>query len=263
MKIVTKIEPVAETIHGVDIIDNYRWLEGDTSEPANPQKVTAEVTAWTDAQNAQTREVLDHLPGRKALEERLRQLMEVGAVSAPAMRGTRYFLAKREGRQNQPVYYWRDSARGTDRVLVDPAALDASGLTTVEWLSPSADGTLAAYGTYKSGDENTTLHLLEVESGQVLPLEIPNKTQSPDWLPDGSGFVYRNLENPKDPYTGQVLFHRLGDPASNDALIFRQFTASEDAKLATTWGPTGTCLATDTGWCWATGQTRSRTTCGS
>ena len=247
MKVVTKIEPVTETIHGVELTDNYRWLEGDTREPANPQKVTPEVTAWTDAQNAHTRAVLDHLPGRKALEDRLRPLMEVGAVSAPAMRGTRYFFARREGRQNQPVFYWRDSARGTDRVLVDPAALDASGLTAVEWLSPSADGALAAYGTYKAGDENTTLYLLEVESGQALPLEIPNKTQSPDWLPDGSGFVYQNLKDPKDPYTGQVLFHRIGDPVATDALIFRQFTTAEDAKLATTWGPTGS-LSHDGRW---------------
>ncbi len=244
---VSKIEPVKETLHGVEVIDNYRWLEGDTTEPANPQKVTPEVTAWTDAQNAYTREVLDHLPGRKALEDRLRQLMEVGAVSPPAMRGTRYFLSKREGNQNQPIFYWRDGARGKDRVLVDPAALDSSGLTTVEWLSPSHDGKLAAYGTYKSGDENTTLHLLEVDTGTRLPLEIPDKTQAPDWLPDASGFVYQNLKNPKDPYTGQVMFHRMGDPVSKDSLIFRQFTPAENAKLATTWGPTGS-LSHDGHW---------------
>ena len=48
----TKIEPVKDMIHGVEVVDNYRWLEGDTTEPAKPQKVTPDVTAWTDAQNA-------------------------------------------------------------------------------------------------------------------------------------------------------------------------------------------------------------------
>jgi prolyl oligopeptidase len=243
----TKVEPVTEIIHGIPVTDNYRWLEGDTSAPADPQKVTPDVVAWTDAQNAYTREVLDHLPDRKAVEDRLRPLMEVGSVSAPAMRGTRYFLSKREGSQNQPVYYWRDSARGADRVLVDPAVLDPSGLTTVEWLSPSADGSLAAYGTYTAGDENTTLHLLDVATGKVLPLEIPNKTQAPDWLPDNSGFVYQNLKNPKDPYSGQVLFHRMGDPVSKDTVLFRQYTPEENASLATTWGPFGS-LSRDGRW---------------
>jgi prolyl oligopeptidase len=243
----TKVSPVKETFHGTEVTDNYRWLEGDVSEPAKPQKVTPEVTAWTDAQNAYTRGILDHLPGRKAIEDRLRPLMEIGSISTPAMRGNRYFLAKREGSQNQPVYYWRDGARGKDRVLVDPAVLDPSGLTTIEWMSPSRDGKLAAYGTYKAGDENTTLHLIEVDTGKTLPLEIPDKTQGPDWLPDGSGFVYQNLKNSKDPYTGQVMFHKMGEAVSKDAVLFRQFTKAENEKLSTTWGPWGN-LSRDGRW---------------
>jgi prolyl oligopeptidase len=235
----TTARPVTETIHGTTLTDPYRWLEGDVTAPADPQKVTPEVVAWTDAQNRYTREVLDNLPGRTALEERLRPLMEVGTVSAPAIRGTRYFFSRREGSQNQAVRYWREGARGEDHVLLDPAQLDPSGLTTIEWVSPSADGKLAAFGSYKAGDENTTLHLLDVDAGSQLPLEIPNKVEPPDWLPDGSGFVYRNLKNPKDPYSGQVMFHRMGTSVDTDVVLFRQYTTAENAALATTWGPFG------------------------
>ena len=173
----TRVEPVKESFHGTEVTDNYRWLEGDVAEPANPQKVTPDVISWTDAQNAYTREVLDNLPGRKAVEDRLRPLMEIGAVSTPAMRGNRYFLARREGTQNQAVYYWREGARGKDRVLVDPAALDSSGLTTIEWMSPSHDGKLAAYGTYKAGDENTTLHVIDVDSAVVPSPRVRTKVR--------------------------------------------------------------------------------------
>jgi prolyl oligopeptidase len=125
----------------------------------------------------------------------------------------------------------------------------------VEWTSPSEDGKLMAYGTYRAGDENSTLHLMEVDTGKVLPLRIPDKTQAPYWLPDGSGFVYQNLKDPKDPYSGQVLFHRLGTDISpgtspgisNDALLDRQFTKAENDKLATTWGPTAN-LSRDGHW---------------
>jgi len=233
----TKVETVTETLHGVAVTDNYRWLEGDNTDPKQIGRVTAEVAAWTDAQNAYTRQILDTLPGRPGLEQRLRPLMEVGAVTAPVIRATRYFFSKREGQQNQPVIYWREGYKGQDRVLIDPAAIDASGLTTVEWTSPSTDGKLVAYGTYRAGDENTTLRLMEVDTRKVLPFEIPDKTQSPDWLPDGSGFVYQNLKNPKDPYSGQVVFHRLGTERSADVLLFRQFTKQENEKLSTTWGP--------------------------
>jgi prolyl oligopeptidase len=233
----THIESVTETFHGVPVVDPYRWLEGDLSNPAEAGRVTPEVAAWTDTQNAYTRDLLDRLPGRAELERALTPLMQVGAVSAPIMRGRRYFFAKREGDQNQPIIYWREGHDGADRVLIDPAAIDATGLTTVEWISPSPDGALLAYGTSRSGDENTTLRLLDVDTLQVRSLEIPGRTQSPDWLPDGSGFVYRHLADAANPYTGRVRFHRLGTNPADDPVIFRQLTADEDATLATTWGP--------------------------
>ena len=243
----TKAVLVKDTLHGVDIPDAYRWLEGDNSDPNDQGKVTPEVAAWTDSQNGYTRSVLDTLPERQALEQRLRPLMEVGSVTPPIVRANRYFFTKREGNQNQPVVYWREGYKGESRVLIDPARLDDSGLTTVEWFSPSPDGRLLAYGTYRSGDEMTTLHLLEVDSGKLRDVEIPDKTQSPDWLPDSSGFVYQNLKDPKDPYTGQILFHRLGTDRTRDTLLFRQFTKAENEKLATTWGPYGS-LSRDGRW---------------
>ena len=243
----TRVDPVTETLHGVALTDPYRWLEGDNANPERMGQVTPEVAAWTDAQNAHTRAVLEGLPGRKALEDRMRPLMEIGAVSAPDVRGNRYFFTKREGNQNQPVVYYRDGYRGESKTLLDPAKIDPSGLTTVTWFSPSEDGKLVAYGTYRAGDENSTLRLMEVESGQVLPLEIPNKTQSPDWLPDGSGFLYENLADAENPYSGRVLFHKMGTDPKQDPVLLRQFTKEENEKLATTWGPSGS-LSRDGKW---------------
>ena len=44
----TRVEPVTETIHGVSVVDNYRWLEGDNTNAADQGQVTPEVAAWTD-----------------------------------------------------------------------------------------------------------------------------------------------------------------------------------------------------------------------
>ena len=37
----TRIAPVTDSIHGLNIIDNYRWLEGDNSDPNDQGKMTA------------------------------------------------------------------------------------------------------------------------------------------------------------------------------------------------------------------------------
>jgi prolyl oligopeptidase len=243
----TRVQTVVEKLHGVELRDDYRWLEGDNTDPSRMGKPTPEVSAWTDAQNAYTRRVLDGLPTRASLEARLRPLMEVGSVSAPQMREGRYFYGKREGNQNQASVFMRVGARGEPRLLLDPAKLDASGLTTISWYEPSHDGKLLAYGTYRAGDENSTLHVLEVDGGVTQPLEIPGKVSSVSWTPDSKGFVYRNLWDAKNPYAGQVMYHEMGRPVSEDRQIFRQFKPEENQKLATTYGPDGS-LSRDGRW---------------
>jgi hypothetical protein len=136
----TRHEPVEEVLHGVRIADPYRWLEdGDSPE----------TQAWVEQQNAYTRSVLDQFPGRGRIHSRLEELLSIGVVGAPAIRGDRAFYVRREGRQNQPVLLLRQGAE--EQVLVDPNALDPSGLTTLDWWRASPDGTLLAYGVSQNG----------------------------------------------------------------------------------------------------------------
>lgn len=235
----TERRVVTETLHGVEVSDPYRWLEGDEKG-----LVTPEVAAWTDAQNAYTRAVLDNLPGRSELEGRLRALLTVGSISSPSPQGNRYFYSRREGSASQASVYMRDGVRGAERLLLDPATIDPTGLTTIAFTSPSPCGRLMAFGMYRSGDENTTAYLLEVDSGRWLADEIPGKVGGIDWLPDSSGFLYRRLADVKNPYSGQVAFHVVGTHPRQDRVLFEQY---KEGPLATTWGP-GAYLSEDARW---------------
>src|SRR5690606_14315832 len=109
----TRKDPVTDELHGRKVIDDYRWLEGDNSDPDRMGVATPEVAAWTAEQNAYTRSVLDALPGRVELEERLRPLFSSGSVTAPHVAGSlasaaRHFYLRRAGDQNQPLAYWRE-----------------------------------------------------------------------------------------------------------------------------------------------------------
>ncbi|MBK9189569.1 MAG: prolyl oligopeptidase family serine peptidase [Phycisphaerales bacterium] len=243
----TKREPVTDTLHGVKLVDDYRWLEGDNSDPKEMGKLSPEVAAWTDAQNAYTRGLLDTLPGRKALEDRLRPLMEIGSISAPAMRRNRYFYTRREGKESQPRVFVREGYKGEPRLLLDPGALDADGLTALGGYWPSQDGKYLAFGLYRAGDENTTVYVLDVDTGRWLADEIPGKAGGVNWMPDNSGFFYERLADIKNPYSAQVKFHRLGTHQRMDPMLFRQYTKEENEKLATTWGP-GASISRDARW---------------
>ncbi|MEM0984088.1 MAG: prolyl oligopeptidase family serine peptidase [Planctomycetota bacterium] len=244
----TAQRPVTDVLHGEELTDPYRWLEGDNSDPAVMGKPTEEVGAWTDLQNAYTRRVLDGLPGRAKLEARMAELMEVGSVGTPTWAGERIFYTKRSGRQAQSLLYVRDGLEGPERVLLDPFEVDASGLTSLDWYEPSPGGDLVAFGMSYAGDENSTLYVMDTATGEWLADVIPGKTSIAGWMPDGESFFYSRLEDVDDAYSSETRYHELGRYWKQDPVVVRQRdvgsiyaglgkTESELEDLRTTWGP--------------------------
>jgi prolyl oligopeptidase len=220
-------EPVVEDLHGVRVVDEYRWLEPLESE-------SERVREWTTLQNDHTRDLLDDLPGRDRLESRLEELMTLPSISAPTARLNFYFNTERKGIQNQRVLYVREGLDGVPRALVDPNTLDEEGLISLDWYNPNHDGSLVAFGISRAGDENSVLHVLETGSGRWLADEIHGKVRSVDWRPDSSGFFYRDLADLDNPYSARIRYHDLGTHPRHDRTLFEQY---KEGPLATTWGP--------------------------
>ena len=218
--------PVADYFHGTRVIDNYRWLEKADSP---------ETQKWVAEENAYTRALLDPLPGRAGIQKRLTELLSIGSVTAPVIAGKHYFYTRREGLQNQPVLYVRDSLNGADRVLVDANSLSSDGTVALDWFEASDNGKYVAYGTSPSGSEMSTLHVIETKTGTVSPDTIERtRAASIAWLHDNSGFYYTRYPNKGDVPAGQevynrhVYFHLLGSPVESDNLIFGEGRDPED-----------------------------------
>ena len=216
--------------HGERVVDPYRWLENTESERTE---------AWTEAQNARTRSVLDALPQRRYFAHRLRELLGVGLLETPRPIAGRIFHIRRSGAQRQSILYVRDGVDGTDRALVDPNTLDAAGLVTIDWYFPSHDARFVAYGLSRGGDEMSTLHVIEVATGRRLPERIPHTQRSTvAWA--GEGFYYSASPAPgsvpagDEHYHRRVRFHRLGDDPARDEIVFGQGRPKEDIVWART-----------------------------
>ena len=201
------------TLGGRTVEDPFLWLEGSAAPElasADTDALDARVRAWTEAQNAYTREVLDALPGRDAVAAELRELLSLDSYGIPRMAGDWLFYSLRRGGQAQPVLYAQQGASGEPRVLLDVNALDPDGLLALDWYRPSPDGRRVAFGVYRAGDENTTAHVLETATGDWLDDEIPGRVDPVEWLDDGERFVVRRLSDAANPYSGQILVHELG-----------------------------------------------------
>lgn len=214
----TKVEVVTEAMHGQEIQDPYRWLEDSESK---------EVQDWTDKQNKFTRSILDKLPYLAEIKKRLRQLCSYTRMNVPYRFGTYYFFTKNEGLEDQYVLYVQNGLKGRPEVLIDPNKLSPDGTVSLDWWYPSEDGKFLAYGLSQSGDEQSVLHIKNVETKADLSEAIGGcRFSSIAWMPDSGSFFYTRFFQssavPKggENYYQKVYYHKLGESPENDEFIF-------------------------------------------
>ena len=220
---VTERREVVDRYHGEEVRDPYRWLE----EGAAP-----EVRAWTAAQGAHARRVLEALPHRAVVEAEVARVLgaEAASYADVTVAGGRWFALLRRPPRPQAVLVVADGPGGAAgaRALVDPAALDPAGGTAIDWFVPSPDGALVAVSLSRGGTERGDVHLFDVASGERVDVVIPHVNGGTAggallWSNDRRGFWYtrypRGEEQPEGErdFWVQVHFHVLGTPTEGDA----------------------------------------------
>ena len=214
----TRQEAVSDTLHGVEVLDPYRWLE-NVKAP--------EVQGWMASQDRFTRGYLEKLPNRKQLRGRLNELSYIDTESEPIRRGKHFFYSRQHRDKEKRVYYWRPVAGGKARVLIDPNKLSDDGSVSIKGIYPSWDGQWVAFKLSENNADAATLHLMRVESGERSRVDsIPGaKYANPSWTPEGKGFYYTRLPvGAKIPISdlpghAAVYFHMVGQPFAKDPMV--------------------------------------------
>src|SRR5919198_1414819 len=241
----TAREPVTTTYHGVEVTEDYRWLE-ESSERSNE---------WTAAQDARAREYMASLPVHEPIRRRFEQILKVESTAyAALMRGSSaYFALKTKPPLQQPQLVALSSLDDLagERIVVDPNRIDASGATTIDWYVPSPDGSLLAVSLSSHGTEDGTLHVYDVATGDLAEEPIPHVNSgtaggSLAWRHDSRGFWFTRHPAPgtvPDEDLGfyqDVWFHRLGDEPSGDRRelsgVFAESRIAENFLSASTDG---------------------------
>ena len=173
--------------------------------------MAAERAAWTRR---------EHFAGR------VEELLGSGTVSPPYWRGERYFLTRREPGQQFSVLYVVD-ADGTERVLIDPMALDPTGVTTLDSWQPSKEGDRIAYQLSVGGNEESLLYVMDVDTGETIEGPIDRCRYSPvAWVLGGASFYYVRriapelLPESEQNFHRRVYLHRVGASPDTDELVF-------------------------------------------
>ena len=206
-----------EVMHGTPVPDPYRYLE-DVDD--------ARTVEWSAAQHALMDAERATWTSRDRFAERIEELLGAGSVSPPYWRDNRRFVMRREPGQQFAVLYVIE-ADGSERALIDPMALDPSGLTTLDAWQPSKEGSRLAYQLSVGGNEESLLYVMDVATGDVLEGPIDRCRYSPvAWLPGGEAYYYVRRIDPallpegERNFHRRVFLHRVGSSSEADVLVF-------------------------------------------
>jgi len=201
----TRQDDVRDVVHGVEIVDPYRWLENQDSP---------ETREWVAAQNAYTQSLLNPLPVREGIYKRLMEMYRHESISEPEEENGNYFFMKRGADQDLWSIYARKGSDGPDELLVDPQPLSSDHTTSVTLEGVSQDGKLLAYGVRRGGEDETEIHVLEVASRHDLPDRLPRALYlGLSWEKDGHAFYYTRAQRDAGK---RIYRHVLGtDPAQD------------------------------------------------
>jgi len=234
----TPVHSVTDEYYGIQVTDDYQWLE-NWEDPA--------VKQWSAAENARTREYLDHLPARPAIEERLRQLANTRTLTYSNLqfRAGMLFAKKHQPNLQQPVLVVMHSPDepASARVIFEPNTASSKGSVAIDFFVPSFGGKYVAAAISKNGSEDAEARVFEVATGKPLRDVVPRVNfatagGSITWKFDNSGFYYTrypqgNERAPEDAnFYQQIYFHKLGTPSRQDVYILgRNFPRIAEIQL--------------------------------
>ncbi len=237
--------PVVEEYHGIKVTDDYRWLENN-DDPA--------VKSWVEAQDQRARSYIEALPEYAKVKDWLKALIKTRSAEYHAVRqvGNLLFAMKSQPGKQQDMLVTLQSLDepGSEKVVLDPNALDPTGSTAIQFYVPSHDAKLVAASLAKGGSEAGELHMYEVATGRALPdvlsrASFPTAGGSAAWTADDSGLYYTRYphegERPKQDlsFYQQIYFHKLGTPVDQDTYVLGKdfpriaeidFSTSQDGR---------------------------------
>lgn len=243
-------DDATDELFGRRIADPYRYLE---------DRADVRTIEWEAAQDYLAEPLLAGLPARERLARWLAALLRRGSVTPPVWRAERGFFTRREPEQEHAALIVREGA--TERVLLDPCAVDPSGTTTLDNWAPSLDGDRLAYQLSTGGDEESRLFVIDVATGERLDGPIDRCRYSPiGWLAGGDELCYVRRLPPEAVPPEETQFHRRvyrhtvgADPlrdveihgAGLDPTNYYDVHVSRDGRWLTVQASPGTAPRTD------------------
>lgn len=213
-----KIPPVAAqkphefTLHGTKHIDEYWWMQ-DKTKP----EVQAHLKAENDYASAFMR------PQKKlcdTLYKEIRSRIKEDDSSVPVKNGPYDYYTRVEKGKQYAIHCRREGEKGKEAIILDENKL-AKGekYFSLGDAEISPDHRLLAYSTDVTGNEDHTLYIKRLDTGELLKEKVTHIADFV-WAEDNEHIFYSLEEHPYPPR--KIFRHKLGEDQSKDVLVYEE-----------------------------------------
>ena len=206
------------THHGITVTDDYAWLR----DPNYPEVTDPAILAHLKAENAWFEGRMAGQQGRiDALFKEMRARIKEADKSVPQKDGDHLYWIEFEEGAEYKKWWRRPVAGGPDELVLDEVALaEGKEYFRLGAISVSMDGKMLAWSVDDNGSERFTARFKNLETGEILPDEIPGTLSSLVWVAGDRGVVY-SLAN-EQWRTDNARLHWLGQPLSSDIELYHE-----------------------------------------
>jgi oligopeptidase B len=204
-------------IHGDTLVDDYFWLR----DKDNPDTI-----AYLVAENAHTERVLaPEAELQQSLFQELKARVKEDDDSVPVKQDDYYYYSRVAAGKEYAIHCRKHgNLNNPEEIILDENQLAAGKpYFSLGTFAISPNHKLLAYAEDTDGSETYTLHIKNLDTGELLAEEIANTYYSLEWVNDNRTFYYTVLDENLRPY--RLYRHTLGQPVETDELIYEETDA--------------------------------------
>lgn len=207
-------------IHGDKVLDNYYWMYDFFGKGPDSTKV---VNYLTD-ENTYLDEVMS---STKSFQENLFTEMKARIKekdeSVPVFKNGYYYYTRTEdGKQYYKYCRKKGTLDATEEVLLDVDQMaEGHSYFSATGFSVSEDNKLLAYGVDLVSRRQHSIHIKNLETGELLKDVIENTEGDPCWANDNKTIFYTS-KNPVTLLSEKIQRHTLGTAAGADVLVYEE-----------------------------------------
>lgn len=217
---IAALKPHTRSLHGDTVIDNYYWMIDYFKKGPDSTKVVD----YLKAENAYTDTMLS---GTKQLQEKLFTEMKARIKekdeSVPVFKNGYYYYTRTvEGNQYYKYCRKKESLSAPEEILLDVDEM-AKGKPyySLSGFAISENGKMIAYGVDELSRRQYTIHIKNVETGEVYKDAIVGTGGDPTWANDNKTLFY-TANNTVSLLSEKIMKHQLGTDATKDEVVYEE-----------------------------------------